>query len=158
MLGMYTYYTGESNINVEFPDYTIPFTVAHEMAHQRGIAREDEANFMAFLICASSDDPYIRYSGYLNMYEYAANALYEVDKSGYGKAYAMLSRDVRYEMQSYTLFFNGYRESKAAKVTDKLNNAFLQGNGQEAGTKSYGMVVDLAVAYFKPILDSEAEK
>lgn len=158
MLGMYTYYTGESNINVEFPDYTIPFTVAHEMAHQRGIAREDEANFMAFLVCVGSDDPYIRYSGYMNMYEYAANALYEVDKSGYGKAYGYLSREVRYEMQSYTLFFNGYRESSAAKVTDKINNAFLQSNGQKAGTQSYGMVVDLAVAYYKPILASLAEK
>ncbi len=151
MLGMYTYYTGEANINIEFPDYTTPFTVAHEMAHQRGIAREDEANFMAFLICTSSEDAYIRYSGYLNMYEYAANALYKVDKSAYGTAYAYLSKDVRYELQSYTLFFNGYRESKAAKVTDKLNNAFLQSNGQKAGVQSYGMVVDLAVAYYKTL-------
>lgn len=158
MLGMYTYYTGESNINMEFPDYTIPFTVAHEMAHQRGIAREDEANFMAFLVCITSKDAYIRYSGYMNMYEYAANALYKVDKSSYYKAYAYLSKEVRYEMQSYTLFFNGYRESAAAKVSNKLNNAFLQSNGQKAGTQSYGMAVDLAVAYYKPILASLTEK
>ena len=38
--GVYTYYTGESNLNTNFPDYTIPFTAAHEMAHQRGFARE----------------------------------------------------------------------------------------------------------------------
>ena len=66
--GVYTYFTGEANINTNFPDYTIPYTAAHEMAHQRGIAREDEANFVAFLVCAASDDPYIRYSGYLNLY------------------------------------------------------------------------------------------
>ena len=57
--GVYTYFTGEANINCVFPDYTIPFTMAHEMAHQRGIAREDEANFVAFLVCLESDDPYI---------------------------------------------------------------------------------------------------
>ncbi len=48
--GVYTFFTGESNININFPEYTIPYTTAHEMAHQRGIAREDEANFVAFLV------------------------------------------------------------------------------------------------------------
>jgi hypothetical protein len=60
--GVYTFFTGEANINVNFPDYTIPFTAAHELAHQRGIAREDEANFVAFLVCIESEDAYIRYS------------------------------------------------------------------------------------------------
>ena len=35
--GVYSYYTGETNININFPDYTLPFTSAHEMAHQRVI-------------------------------------------------------------------------------------------------------------------------
>ena len=51
------------------------------MAHQRGIAREDEANFIAFLVCMASDDPYIRYSGYLEVYEYVASSLYSDDRS-----------------------------------------------------------------------------
>ncbi|MBE6638002.1 MAG: DUF3810 domain-containing protein [Ruminococcaceae bacterium] len=155
MLGMYTYYTGESNINTEFPDYTIPFTAAHEMAHQRGIAREDEANFMAFLVCVSSSDPYIRYAGYLNLYEYTAGALYDADKSEYSKVYQVLKNTVRYEMNSYSVFFDGYRDSSAAKVSDTLNDAFLKGNGQEQGTASYGLVVDLAVAYYEEIILSQ---
>ena len=73
--GVYTFFTGEANLNVNFPDYTLPFTAAHELAHQRGIAREDEANFIAFLVCMESDDPYIRYSALLNLYEYGASAL-----------------------------------------------------------------------------------
>ena len=55
--GIYSYFTGETNINTDFPDYTIPFTAAHEMAHQRGIAREDEANFIAFLVCRTARIP-----------------------------------------------------------------------------------------------------
>ena len=81
--GVYTYYTGEANINTNFPDYTLPYTAAHEMAHQRGIAREDEANFVAFLVCIASDDEYIRYSGYLNLYDYVSSALYSADKQAY---------------------------------------------------------------------------
>ena len=144
--GVYTYFTGEANINTNFPDYTLPYTAAHEMAHQRGIAREDEANFVAFLVCAASDDEYIRYSGYLNLYEYVASALYSADKDAYSEVRAELSPVARKEMSAYSAFFDKYRENVAANVTESVNNAYLTIQGTP-GTKSYGMVVDLAVAY-----------
>jgi hypothetical protein len=144
--GVYTYFTGESNINVNFPDYTLPYTAAHEMAHQRGIAREDEANFVAFLVCAASDDDYIRYSGYLNLYEYVSNALYRADKDAYSEVRAELDPVARMEMSAYSKFFDKYRENVAATVTETVNNTYLTIQGTP-GTKSYGMVVDLAVAY-----------
>jgi len=146
--GVYTYFTGEANINVNFPDYTLPYTAAHEMAHQRGIAREDEANFVAFLVCAASDDEYIRYSGYLNLYEYVANALYSADKEAYSEVRAKLEPAARKEMSAYSAFFDKYRENVAANVTGAVNNAYLTIQGTP-GTKSYGMVVDLAVAYLR---------
>lgn len=144
--GVYTYFTGEANINTNFPDYTLPYTAAHEMAHQRGIAREDEANFVAFLVCAASDDEYIRYSGYLNLYEYVANALYSADRDAYSEVRSELSAVARKEMSAYSAFFDKYRENVAANVTESVNNAYLTIQGTP-GTKSYGMVVDLAVAY-----------
>lgn len=144
--GVYTYFTGEANINTNFPDYTLPYTAAHEMAHQRGIAREDEANFVAFLVCIASDDEYIRYSGYLNLYEYVANALYSADKDAYFEVRAGLDAKARTEMSAYSAFFDKYRENVAANVTETVNNTYLTMQGTP-GTKSYGMVVDLAVAY-----------
>ena len=147
--GVYSYFTGEANINVNFPDYTLPYTAAHELAHQRGISREDEANFVAFLVCAESDDPYIRYSGYLNLYEYVASALSPA-REAYGRVYATLDPQMIGEMRAYSVFFNKYRESTAGKVSEKVNNSFLQAQGT-IGTKSYGMVVDLAVAYNKDL-------
>jgi len=144
--GVYTYFTGEANINTNFPDYTLPYTAAHEMAHQRGIAREDEANFVAFLVCAASDDEYIRYSGLLNLYEYVSNALYSADKEAYAEVRAKLDPIARTEMSAYSKFFDKYRENVAANVTQTVNNTYLTMQGTP-GTKSYGMVVDLAVAY-----------
>jgi hypothetical protein len=145
--GVYTYFTGEVNINVNFPDYTLPYTAAHELAHQRGISREDEANFVAFLVCAESDDIYIKYSGYLNLYEYVASALYS-SKDAYQRVYSTLLSPVIGEMRAYSAFFNKYKDSTAGKVSEKVNDTFLQVQGT-VGTKSYGMVVDLAVAYRK---------
>lgn len=146
--GVYTFFTGEANINVAFPDYTIPYTAAHELSHQRGIARENEANFMAFLVCARSEDSYIRYSAYLNLYEYVSSALYSADSELYFKARARLPECVKGELAAYSDFYDKYRDSTASEVSEAVNNTFLIIHGTE-GTKSYGMVVDLAVAYFK---------
>lgn len=147
--GVYTFFTGESNINIDFPDYTLPFTAAHELSHQRGVARENEANFMAFLVCARSEDAYIRYCAYLNLYEYVANALYYADNALYRQAWAKLPICVKEELAAYSGFMDKYRDSAASEVSGAINDTFLKFNGTE-GTKSYGMVVDLAVAYFAP--------
>ncbi len=146
--GVYSFFTGEANINVNFPDYTLPFTAAHEMAHQRGVAREDEANFVAYLVCIGSEDPYIRYSGYLNMYEYVSNALYRADSQLYSGVYMRLNYEVQYEMKAYSDFFKQYQGSAISKVSETVNNTYLQIQGTP-GTQSYGMVVDLAVAYYR---------
>ena len=146
--GVYSFFTGEANLNVDFPDYTLPFTAAHELAHQRGIAREDEANFIAYLVCISSDDAYIRYCGYLNLYEYVASALYRADPDLYFELLDQLPMTVRYELAAYSEFFDQYRDSVVGEISGTVNDLYLKGNGTE-GTQSYGLVVDLAVAYDK---------
>ena len=147
--GVYSYYTGEANLNVNFPDYSLPYTAAHEFAHQRGIARENEANFVAFLVCIESEDPYIRYSGYVNLLEYVMNSLYSANAEWYYEFYKTLDRRIVYEFNASSRFFEKYRENVAADVSDAVNNNYLQSQGQTAGTRSYGLVVDLAVAYYK---------
>ena len=146
--GVYSFFTGEANLNVNFPDYTLPYTAAHEMAHQRGIAREDEANFMAFLVTTAAEDPYIRYCGYLNAYEYVASALYTADKELYYNAVAKLNGQVKAEMAAYSDFYDQYRDSAVSQVSGAVNDSYLQSQGTP-GTVSYGMVVDLTVAYYK---------
>ncbi len=146
--GVYTFFTGESNLNIGFPDYTVPYTAAHELAHQRGIAREDEANMIAFLVCMESDDAYIRYCAYLNMYEYVANALYKADKNLFREVDSKLNKSVYDEQVAYSKFFDKYERSVTSQVSGAVNDVYLQSQGTQ-GRVSYGMVVDLTVAYFK---------
>ena len=147
--GVYTFFTGEANVNVNFPDYTIPYTAAHELAHQRGIAREDEANFVAFLVCMESEDPYIRYSGCLNLYEYVLLALRSASPRLYRDSYSRLPEQIRAEEAAYSAFFKKYEKNVAASVSQSVNNSYLQSQGAAEGTRSYNMVVDLAVAYYR---------
>ncbi len=147
--GIYTYFTGEANINTNYPDYILPYTAAHELSHQRGIAKEDEANFMAFLVCLESEDAYIKYSAYMNIYEYLLTALYSADPNEYYNQIKSTDEKLKYEIIAYSEFFAKYRNSIAADISGAVNDTYLAIQGQKEGQKSYGMVVDLAVAYYK---------
>ena len=145
--GIYSFFTGEANVNVEYPDYNLPFTAAHELAHQRGISRENEANFVAFLVCVASDDDFIRYSGYLNLYEYLASALYRADKDVYYEISAGLSQGARDDIQASNAVYEKHKDSFLGELNEKLNDRYLQLNGTP-GTVSYGYVVRLAIGYY----------
>jgi Zn-dependent peptidase ImmA (M78 family) len=49
ILGYYNPFTAESQYNPNIPATQLPFTLAHEMSHQLGYAREQEASFIAYL-------------------------------------------------------------------------------------------------------------
>lgn len=153
-LGIYTFFTGEANINMAYPDYTTVFTAAHEMSHQRGIARENEANFLAFIVCINSDDDYIRYAGYVNMLEYVLNALAGADYEIYVETLVNLPKPVRQEMAAYSEIYRKYDKTVVGEISQNLNDSYLKSQGTE-GRVSYGMVVDLAVAYYKENVKSE---
>ena len=145
--GIYTFMTGEGNVNVNYPDFIVTTSVAHEMSHQRGVAREDEANITAFIVLMNAEDEFLRYCAYLDLYRYLANALYSADKDAYKNLYLSLASRVRQDLVNYSNFFKKYANSKASDVTNKVNDSYLQANGQSQGIKSYGMVVETTCAY-----------
>ena len=146
--GVYTFMTGEANLNVNYPDFVCVSSLAHEFAHQRGIAREEEANFISFLVCTSSDDDFIRYSGYLDAFLNVSSALRKESNELYNSVIASLDKRVIKDIISYSEFCDKYKDTIASDVADSVNDKFLQANGQEQGIKSYGMVTKLCVGYF----------
>ena len=117
------------------------------MAHQRGIAKEDEANFTAFLVCSLSDDPYIRYCGYADVLNDLMGKLSSASPELYAKARAYMPQELKNEYTAYSVFFDEYRENVAATVSTAVNNAYITSHNQPQGVKSYGLVVDLVAAY-----------
>ena len=145
--GLYTCMTGEANVNVNYPDYVVASSSAHEMAHQRGIAREDEANFISFAVLICSNDEFLQYSGYLDVLSYIMSALRSADKELYDTLISKLNQEAKKDYNSYVDFFKKYADSPVSDVTDKINDSYLQANGQQSGTKSYGLVTELVCAY-----------
>lgn len=145
--GFYFPFTGESNVNMDFPVATFPSTVAHELAHRRGIASEQECNFLAVLACERSTDAAYRYAGALSGYIYLSNALYAADPVLWREVYATLSESVRADLRASNVYWAQF-EGPVDTVSNAVYDGFLKSYGM-IGVKSYGACVDLLVAYYK---------
>lgn len=146
LLGIYTFYTGEANVNSLYPDYDRAFCSAHEMSHQRGVLREDEANFIAYAALSASDDAYLRYSAALSMLEYIGSALYRTNKDAYYEIMAELDERARLDIKASSDITREYSDTILSDISNFMNDLFLRSNGTP-GVVSYGMVVRIAVSY-----------
>ena len=145
--GIYICITSEANVNTGYPDYIVASSAAHEMAHQRGVAREDETSFVAFLASTYSDDEFLRYSAFLDVYIELLIELRKRDEGLYKSARQLIDERIINDYNSFAKSFEKYSDSAASKVSDKINNTYLQANGDKDGTSSYSKVSELVCAY-----------
>lgn len=143
--GIYIPHTVEANVNMQEVSYTLPFTACHEAAHQRGFAREDEANYIAFEICIHSKEEDFRYAGYLMAFLYAGNALAKTDAQAYYEIYSSLCDGAQQDIRAYDAHWAQY-EGKAAEVEEKINDTYLKANAQADGVQSYDRMIMLLLA------------
>ena len=141
--------TGEAAVNPQIPDVTLPFTMAHEMAHRMCIANERDANFAGFLACSVHPDLEFRYSGYYMAYRYCYNALASVRTTDAAAAASRVkagaSQLLQWDMDTYSRFFSSKKNDFATDLADTVNDAYLKTSGEDSGTASYGQVCDLLV-------------
>jgi hypothetical protein len=141
--GIYLPFTAEANVNVVVPDSQLPFTASHELAHQGGIAPEDEANFLAYVACIGHPDADFRYSGAFNAALYALSALAASDRER-ARAAAQWSPAVRRDLEALRAWNEKYR-GPAERAAQAVNNAYLKSQGVPEGVRSYGRMVDLLI-------------
>ncbi len=145
LTGIYSPFTGEPNVNVAAPEAELPFSASHETAHERGFAREDEANFAGYLACRFHPDRDFNYSGLLAASVHASNALFAVDREA-GKAVETgRSPGVKRDLRAL-LAWATQHEGWAARASERVNDAYLRTQGQAEGVRSYGRMVDLLLA------------
>lgn len=145
--GMYFPMLAEANVNIDVPHSSIPATAAHELAHTRGFAREDECNFWGYLTSIHSESADYRYSGYLLAYIYCSNALYDYDKDLWSEARAACSDGMKRDLAEGNRYWKQF-EGKVQDISTNVNNSFIQAQGVEDGVFSYSRVVQLIVGYY----------
>ncbi|HOQ38210.1 MAG TPA: DUF3810 domain-containing protein [Acetivibrio sp.] len=146
--GVYFPYTTEANVNISLPSTSLPFTACHEIAHQIGFSREDEANYIAYLACKYHPDADFQYSGTLSAMIYATNALYQYSPEDYFELREKYSEGVNRDVNALNNYWEKY-ETKIQDFSSSINNAYLKANMQNDGVRSYGRMVDLLIAEYR---------
>lgn len=146
--GYYNPFSGEAQVNTTVPLFVRPFTTCHEIGHQLGYAKENEANFAGYLSAKSSRDPSFRYSVYFDLYTYSRYYLYGLDSVAAKRLDAQLQKGIKDDYVELRNYIRRYR-NPIEVIIDKLYGQYLKANEQPAGKLTYNEVVAWLVAYYK---------
>ncbi len=146
--GIYSPFTAEPNVNMKIPAPMLPSTMMHEFAHQLGFAREDEANYIAYLTCSLHPDEDFRYSGSLSALNYSMSAVYRQDQEAWRNLYNKLSDGIKRDLAENAKYHAKY-DGPVREAFTKTNDAYLKANNQKDGERSYGRMVDLLLAQYR---------
>ena len=128
---------GEANINGYETHLYYPHTLAHEMAHGKGVMREYEANLVASYVLLTSDNPYLRY-GILVKHLWDVLSIvdaYPNSKLVYAELYGKIDERVWVERSNYYKVYSGF--TALDRLGDFFNDLYLKLNKQENGSGSY---------------------
>ena len=145
--GFYCPFTGEANYNSCIPESAIPFTAAHESAHRMGFARENDANFVAYIMCRESPLAGVRYSAELAAISYLLAALKNTDENLYKEKLSLINESVKRDMKNRQQFWLSNR-GWFMNFSEKWNDVFLKANLQKDGSKSYGRLAEMLLSLY----------
>ena len=147
-LGYYNPFTGEAQVNTTVPKFLQPFTVCHEVAHQLGYAKENEANFVGYLAASASNDDRFKYSVYLDLFLYSNRNLYGTDSASARVFANQLLPEVKNDLKEWREF-NRRHKNPVEPVIRWLYGKYLESNEQPQGMLSYDEVTSFIIAYYK---------
>lgn len=131
--------TGEAAVSTETYVGALPFTMCHEMAHRISLAKEDEANFAAFLTCAANSSKEFQYSGYFMAYIYCYNALARVDAAGAREVAAGVNAQFRRDLDDNTATV-AKSDGPAKDAMQNVYDGYQKSVGQAEGILTYDAV------------------
>ncbi|MFZ2899530.1 MAG: DUF3810 family protein [Saprospiraceae bacterium] len=144
--GVYLPWTGEGHLDAGLHPLNWPFVMAHEMSHGYGIADEGVCNFLAYQVCAYDPDPYIRYTGTLYYWRYAAYEMRRFCPIELEEAIQALPEGIRADLSAIRDYADRYPDL-IPQWRDLVYDSFLKSQGLRDGVLSYDQVLVLAHAF-----------
>ena len=127
---------GEANVNYLATKCELPITIAHEIAHTKGVIREDEANQLAFYLCLNSDNTYLRFSAY-SCYFYQMRRLTSKELMTDEDRTRIINYDNHYAKAVNHMIDYWKKHDMLSKIGDFFNDLYIKMNGVKEGTDSY---------------------
>lgn len=145
--GYFDPFFNEVQVNNYSLPITYPYTLAHEKAHQFGIASEAECNLYATVVCTSSAHPLVRYSGYLQTVSYLLGNLRKISPDRYKEIAGQIDPRIRADYRAIQEHWQKALNPTLSAVQDKVYDSYLKTNQQQSGILSYSEMVGLLVAW-----------
>ncbi|HKX29883.1 MAG TPA: DUF3810 domain-containing protein [Blastocatellia bacterium] len=142
--GVYMPFTGEATFNTEVPPCEQPFMIANQKAHQLGYAREDEANFIAYVVCINADDPFVRYSGFLH----GVKVLGYLERGAVGRYREKIDPGPSADLEASGRFWESSRSQPVHGMAVWSLGMFLRLNGVRRGMANYDQDLPLIIGYY----------
>lgn len=139
--------TAEAQVNTTILPFKIPTTASHEVGHQLGFAKENEANFIACLVTINHPDPYFRYCGFTFALQYCLAELFRRDREIGEKLVKKLHPGILKNYKEVDDFWLQH-QNPFEPLFQTFYNHFLIVNNQQEGLRSYSYVVALLVNYY----------
>ncbi|WP_019039224.1 DUF3810 domain-containing protein [Psychroflexus tropicus] len=141
-------FTNEAQYNYKIPKYKLPTTMAHEIGHQLGYSKENEANFIAAVITMEDENDFLRYSGLTFSLKYSLNDMYKKDPLLSEALIAELHSGVLENYKEVQEFWQTY-SGPVELIMETVYGNYLKVNNQPQGIDSYNYVVALLVNYYQ---------
>jgi len=145
--GYFGPFFNEVHVNNYSLPLTYPYTLAHEKAHQFGIANEAECNLYATVICTSSRHPLVRYSGYLQTVSYLLSNLRKISPDRYREIAGQIDPRIMADYRSIQQHWQKALNPTLSAVQDKVYDTYLKTNKQPSGILSYSEMTGLLVVW-----------
>lgn len=146
--GYFNPFSGEAQVNYAMPIVNRPITACHEMAHQMGFAREDEANFVGFLAGERSTDRLLRYSAYYMAMQEFMDQVYRRDTVVYHQLKTCIAQPVKNDIKADRLYWEHY-QNQMGYLSNLFYDRFLKINNQPEGLRTYNRMINLTMAYYQ---------
>lgn len=138
--------TGESAVNPDIPGYALPFAMAHEMAHRLCIAREDDADFSAFLACTENENLEYQYSGYFMAFRICRAALLSVDEAAVEAIDEGVCAELHQDLNELGDFFSQNRDEELTRLISTVTDTFDEATA--ASEVHYSTACDYLVNWY----------
>lgn len=143
--GMYFPYTGQGQYESELGPIDKAFTMAHEWCHAAGVAPEHEANFLAYLMCTSSENKNIQYSAYMHLLNELLFYYKISDSTTYDQMRTRFTPIMNQHVEERKAQFEKY-SGPVSELSDEMIDQYLQFNQQE-GIQDYHRLSEYVFAW-----------
>lgn len=138
----------EFTLNAEVLPHNYPATYAHEFAHFLGIANEGEANFYSYIVCTSSSDKEVKFSGYYQIFFHVLANVFDILGEKEGKRYLKhINPEIIQLAKSDCKYWLDKRCQALDAAQDFIFDLYLRGNHVAEGRRSYSGVIGLILAW-----------